>query len=40
MLVEEVSKTYLLVGDEGSNLGGKVGSCARDESGVRESVVK
>jgi hypothetical protein len=28
MLVEEVSKTYLLVGDEGSNLGGKVGSCA------------
>jgi hypothetical protein len=40
MLVEEVSKTYLLVGDEGSNLGGEVGSCAWDESGVRESVVK
>jgi hypothetical protein len=40
MLVEEVSKTDLLVGDEGSNLGGEVGSCAGDESGVRESVVK
>jgi hypothetical protein len=40
MLLEEVFKTDLIVGDEGSNLGGKVGSCAGDESGVRESVVK
>lgn len=40
MLVEEVSKTDLLIGNEGSNLGGEVGSCAGDESCVRESVVK
>ena len=40
MLAEEVGKTDLLVGNEGSNLSGKVGKGAWDEGGIRESVVK
>jgi hypothetical protein len=40
MLVEKIGKADLLVGNEGSNLSGKVCNCAGDESGVWESVVK
>jgi hypothetical protein len=34
MLVEKIGKADLLVGNEGSNLSGKVCNCAGDESGV------